>query len=149
VNLAAEKGLTLFIDAQCALCAKEMRHLKQHDTDHVITLVDINAADFSENYPTLNYQACMAQLHGQLASGKLIKGLDATHAAWTLVGLGHRTAFLRGRFIKPISDRVYGVFAKHRHSISALFGGRKTACQCANRKPLTDTHIHPEQGGRQ
>jgi len=123
--------LKIFYDGACPLCLAEMRHLLNLDTQHKIDLVDINQQDFEEKYPDINKNKADAILHGQLADGSIILGLDVTHKAWSLVGKGYRTAILRWPLIRHFADLAYLFFAKYRHPISRLITGKSRCESCS------------------
>ena len=109
--------LTIFYDGQCPMCATEMRHLKQHDKNNLITLVDIHQDDFSTVFPDIKFTDAMKILHGNY-QGKLLLGLQVTHRAWTLVGKGFWVAPLNWTGIKTVSHWGYLGLAKYRLQIS-------------------------------
>jgi predicted DCC family thiol-disulfide oxidoreductase YuxK len=129
--------LTIFYDGGCPLCMKEMRHLHKADIKNTIQFVDINAHDFESNYPTINKEEANRILHGWLADGSLLLGLDVTYKAWSLVGKGGWIAVLRWPLIKPLADLGYRFFAKYRNSISWWFTGQKRcdSCQLDRKSP--------------
>jgi len=123
--------LTIFYDGGCPLCAAEMRHLSRRDSARKIAYEDIYAADFSARFPQIDQQAADRILHGQLADGQLIFGLDVTYQAWVLVGKRKWVAILRWPIIKPIADLTYLFFAKHRNRISKLLTGQSRCDACS------------------
>ncbi|KHT62031.1 hypothetical protein RJ45_19995 [Photobacterium gaetbulicola] len=118
--------LIVFYDGSCPLCAREMAALKRYDADSAILLEDIHQPGFIERFPDINPQAAMQILHGEL-DGQPLYGLDVTYHAWRLVGKKWRVAFLRWWWVKPVADRAYLFFAKHRQQISSLFV-RRSRC---------------------
>ena len=91
--------LTIFYDGNCPICTKEMGHLKKHDTDNLISLVDIHQNDFESKYPSVKFTDAMKILHGYY-QGQLLLGLEVTHRAWTLVGKGFWVAPLNWLYLK-------------------------------------------------
>lgn len=122
--------LALFYDSECPLCVREMQHLKKKDHWNRIHLVAIQSDEMAQ-YPNVNVDMAHKILHGQLASGRVITGLDVTHKAWSLVGLGHMTRVLRVPVIRPVADGFYRLFARHRHRIAALLTGQSHCKQCS------------------
>ena len=98
-----------------------------HECNKLI-LVDIQAPDFSNRYPTMDWHALNARIHGLREDGTLITGLDVTHEAWKAVGVGWLYAPLRWPVIRHVADAFYNVFAKHRYTISYLLTGKKRQC---------------------
>ena len=109
--------LTIFYDGHCPLCSLEMQRLKEQDDKNNILLIDLNQANFNEQYPHINVDKALDILHGEY-QGKLLLGLDVTHRAWTLVGKGWMVAPLQWPIIKPLSHLVYLQLAKNRYPIS-------------------------------
>jgi predicted DCC family thiol-disulfide oxidoreductase YuxK len=120
-------ALRVYYDGLCPLCTKEINHIKRLDKQGLVDMQDINAADFEQRYPHIDRVQADRILHGELPDGRIILGLDVTCTAWALVGKGHWFAFMRWPLIKPVADRVYLYFARHRHRISGWFG-RPTTC---------------------
>ncbi|KZN33691.1 thiol-disulfide oxidoreductase DCC family protein [Pseudoalteromonas luteoviolacea] len=119
--------LTIFYDGTCPLCVKEMTALTKRDTKGNIKTVDIYAEEF-KSYPNINADKANMILHALDKNGNLLLGLDVTHKAWQLVGMGWLYAPLRWPVIKPIADRFYLVFAKNRYRISYWLTG-KSRCE--------------------
>ncbi|MEP1552787.1 MAG: DUF393 domain-containing protein [Paraglaciecola sp.] len=122
--------LTIFYDGYCPLCLAEMRKLKELDTSQAISFVDIQEDSFTQHYPHLDWGALNARIHGYLADGRLISGLDVTYVAWKLVGKGWVYAPLRWPVIRWFADIAYKGFAKHRYTISFLLTGKKRCLPC-------------------
>jgi predicted DCC family thiol-disulfide oxidoreductase YuxK len=115
----------LFYDGLCPLCEKEVSHLLKRDKEKRIQFEDISLPDFSERYPELNLDDLNARIHGQLEDGTMITGLDVTHKAWSLVGVGWLYAPLRWPVIRWFADHFYLFFAKHRYRISYWLTGKE------------------------
>ena len=96
-----------------------MDHIKKHDAENLIRLVDIHQNDFESKYPSVKFTDAMKILHGHY-NAQLLLGLEVTHRAWTLVGKGFWVAPLNWPIIKTISHWIYLGLAKYRHQISAL-----------------------------
>jgi predicted DCC family thiol-disulfide oxidoreductase YuxK len=126
--------LTLFYDGYCPLCLAEMSKLREYDKQGLLSFVDIHETDFALHFPLLSWQELNARIHGQLADGRLISGLDVTYLAWKLVGKGWVYAPLRWPIIAWLADRAYLFFARYRYQISYLLTGKKrldTTQNCA------------------
>ncbi len=119
--------LRIYYDGLCPLCLREMQHLQRLDRAQRLDLQDINAADFVDRFPHIDRLQADRILHGELADGRLLYGLDVTVMAWRLVGRGRWVDFLRWPLVRPVADRVYLFFARHRHRISGWFG-RPSTC---------------------
>ena len=116
--------LTLFYDGFCPLCVREMAQLRQIDKQGVLQLVDIQLADSQALYPQIDFSEASRILLALTADGRLLRGLDSTHAAWSAVGLGYRTAWLRWPVIRWFADWAYLYFAANRYRISYWLTGQ-------------------------
>ena len=130
ISIKKAHELVVFYDGECPLCAREMQHLKRKDHWGRIHLVAIQSEEM-RLYSHIDTHAAHKVLHGQLASGRGITGLDVTHKAWSLVGYGYVTGILRAPLVRPVADRFYNVFARHRHRIAALLTGKSRCSQCS------------------
>jgi predicted DCC family thiol-disulfide oxidoreductase YuxK len=123
--------LRLFYDATCPLCAKEIGQLKALDQHNYIEFQNIYADDFEQRFPHIDPVAANTIIHGELADGSIIKGLDVTYLSWKLVGKNRWLAVLRWPVIRIFADFAYTVFAKHRYTISYWLTGQKRLCDDA------------------
>ena len=122
--------LTIFYDGFCPLCLSEMRELKTLDTQQQLNLENIHADDFSERYPHIDPIEADRILHGQLANGQVIQGLEVTCMAWKLVGKHKWMQALRWPVIRIFADLGYKFFAKYRHPISSFVTGKPRCTSC-------------------
>lgn len=122
--------LTIFYDGHCPLCAAEMQTLQSLDTQKKLQLEDIHAENFSERFPYIDKVEADRLLHGQLANGKIIKGLDVTCLAWKLVGKHKWMQTLRWPVIRFFADMGYKFFARYRHQISSFVTGKPRCESC-------------------
>ena len=122
--------LTIFYDGYCPLCLAEMNKLKRLNTKQQIDFVDIQSEFFFAQYPHLDWNTLNQRIHGYLADGSLISGLDVTYIAWKLVGFGWLYAPLRWPVIRWFADAGYNFFATHRYRISYLLTGKERCDQC-------------------
>ena len=122
--------LTIFYDGKCPLCAAEMKSLAKFDTKHQLVLEDLHADDFQQRFPHIDPIAADRVLHGQLADGRIIKGLDVTCTAWKLVNKHKWLQVLRWPVIRFFADKGYLFFARYRHPISAFVSGKKRCEPC-------------------
>ncbi len=111
--------LTIFYDGNCPLCSAEMRSLKRHDQQNKIQLVDLHSDVFAQQYPEINVDAAMRILHANY-NGQVLRGLQVTHRAWTLIGKGFWVAPLNWPVVKTISHWIYLLVARFRHPLSSI-----------------------------
>jgi len=127
--------LTIFHDGSCPLCSKEIDQLKALNTADKLSFQDIQAQDFSQRYPHIDKDEAERILHGQLANGDMIYGLDVTCLAWKTVGKHRWLSILRWPVIRWFADRTYLFFARYRNTISSWFITKsKNADECASCK---------------
>ncbi|NTS75432.1 DUF393 domain-containing protein [Catenovulum sp. SM1970] len=130
------KQFTLFFDGKCPLCVAEMKKLTGFDKDNKLNLIDIQQANFNEQYPDIDKNQASAILHAIDQKGELLLGLDATYHAWRQVNRHAWLVILRWPVIRFFADKAYLFFAKNRYQISKLFTGKAYCQQCdiSNRK---------------
>jgi len=116
--------LTLFYDGFCPLCVREMAQLRRHDKQGVLQLVDIQQPASASAFAQIDFAEASRVLLALTADGRLLRGLDSTHAAWSAVGLGYRTAWLRWPLIRWVADKIYRYFAANRYRISYWLTGQ-------------------------
>ena len=112
------KFIFLF-DGGCPLCLKETRFLKNKDILKKIDFVDINEDDYNPIlYKDISYIEAMANLHGILENGDIIKGLDVLAYSYELIGLGWVYYPLKIQFLAPFLKLIYQYWAKYRLKIT-------------------------------
>ncbi|KEI73416.1 thiol-disulfide oxidoreductase DCC family protein [Endozoicomonas elysicola] len=114
--------VTLFYDGECPLCMREIDHLSKKNRKGLLKLVDIRQDGFQEKYPEFDVVELDRFIHAKLADGRIVKGVDATLAAWEAVGMGCFVAPLRWPGVACIADIGYSLFAKNRHGLSRRLG---------------------------
>jgi predicted DCC family thiol-disulfide oxidoreductase YuxK len=108
----------IFYDGKCPLCEIEIDHLKRRNKQGQLSFVDITGEDFSQSYPHLDWQTLDARIHGEYEDGRMIVGFDVMHEAWSRVGFAWLYKATRLPGLRFIFDKVYLLFAKHRHTVS-------------------------------
>ncbi len=100
----------LYFDGQCPLCSFEMRHLanKKHDS---LELLDIHSLpDLTKE----QRESLLKTLHLETHSGEVLLGLEASRYAWSKTSWSGLFSWLGWPVIKPIADRIYGIWAARR-----------------------------------
>jgi len=115
--------LTLFYDGFCPLCVHEMNQLRALDTHGQLMLVDIQQPEAMQAYPQIDVVQASQILLALTADGRLLTGLDSTHAAWSAIGKGYRTAWLRWPLVRVLADKAYRYFAANRYQVSYWLTG--------------------------
>ena len=106
--------LTFLYDGGCPLCLRETNFLKQKDTKKCIKFVDININYIPRNFKYISYKQAMENLHGILASGEIIFGVDVLAYAYELVGLGWIYFPTKLPIISDFIRFLYKYWAKYR-----------------------------------
>lgn len=129
---------TLYYDGACPLCNAEVKRLRDL-ADPRLQLVDVHqmvdlhetasggAAERQpeEGAPEQGRAAGRAGLPGRVellrnlhyrrSDGTVLSGLDANVAAWQHTRLGPLWRWLRWPLIRPVADRLYGLWAEKRY----------------------------------
>lgn len=119
--------LTIFYDGACPLCVKEMDALRGEDRAGSLVFVDLHSDHLQKNHPQVDFNAAMRILHAE-QDGKMLKGLDATAAAWRTVGKKPWVQCIRWPVVRWFFDLAYLMFARNRYRLSWLFTGQ-SQCQ--------------------
>lgn len=61
-------------------------------------------------------------IHGQLADGSIIRGMEVFRVAYREIGLGFLLAPTAWPILKPIFDCAYLIFARNRKRLGKFFG---------------------------
>jgi predicted DCC family thiol-disulfide oxidoreductase YuxK len=112
--------LTLYIDLDCPLCAREVHWLQRHASPARLQLVDISAPGFDPAPTGRSLQALHDCLHARSASGEWLTGIDATLWSWRAAGVGHWAAPLAWRPLRPLLRLAYWLFSLLRPSLGWL-----------------------------
>lgn len=122
-------GMTfeVFYDGECPLCIREINMLKKMDKHRRILFTDIAAPDFDATSAGIGIEELMAEIHGRMPDGTLIKGVEVFRQLYTAVGLSPLVALTRLAGIKQLLDFGYKHFAKNRLRLT----GRCTPDSCA------------------
>ena len=127
--------LTFLYDGACPLCLRETNLLKKKDQKNKILFIDINSKDYKPSlYKSISYKEAMANLHGILDNGKIIKGVDVLSLSYQLVGLGWIYSPLKIPILYKFSKFIYNIWAKYRLQITGR-NDLETICnlKCENK----------------
>ena len=114
--------LTLFHDGNCPICRAEVAMLQARDSRRQLRFVDIAADDFDPAVTGRTRDVLQAQLHALRADGQMVTGVESFRLAYRAVGLDRIVAPLVWPPLRPLTDRLYGLFARHRHTLSRTLG---------------------------
>jgi predicted DCC family thiol-disulfide oxidoreductase YuxK len=117
----------VFYDGECPLCMREIRLLTRLDEKiGRIRFSDISAPGFDPANVGLTHEALMAEIHGRLPDGTVVRGVEVFRRLYAAVGFGGVVALTRLPGIAQLLDAAYRVFAKNRLRLS----GRCTRETC-------------------
>ena len=122
--------ITLLYDGGCPICVQEMTRLHRLDKRERLRFVDIAAPDFDAARHAATKDEMMTLMHAELADGRMLKGVDALHAAYSAVGLGWLWAPARWRLLRPYADRLYARVARERMRLSRALGAQCSGDRC-------------------
>lgn len=112
--------LTLYVDANCPLCAREIRLLQRRADPERLHLVDISATEFDATTVGRSREQLGRTLHARSADGRWLTGIDATYWSWHCADLGSWVTPLRWKSLRPFWLIVYRVFAQLRPRLGWL-----------------------------
>ncbi|WP_297835749.1 thiol-disulfide oxidoreductase DCC family protein [Pseudomonas sp.] len=141
--------LTLYVDLDCPLCAREVQWLHRHAKPERLALVDISAADFDPTSTGRTLQELGDRLHARSASGQWLTGIDATLWSWRAAGVGRWAAPLAWKPLRPLFLVLYRLFALARPHLSWLphpEGSRRCRGVCSPRDQPVNTTRHACMG---
>jgi len=118
----AEPELTLFYDGQCPLCVAEIEFLQSRSTKDQLAFVDVTQTGFEAAGHQISCDAAMAQIHGRTADGQVLVGVPVFATAYRLAKLPFLAWLLSRRWLMPVLQPAYVLFAKHRQAISKRIG---------------------------
>ena len=106
--------IEVFYDGGCPLCTREADLLRRLDRKGRIRFADITAEGFDAASVGVPWAALMDRIHGRLADGTLVEGVEVFRRLYTAVGYGALVAPTRLPGIAHLLDLAYRLFAKNR-----------------------------------
>jgi predicted DCC family thiol-disulfide oxidoreductase YuxK len=113
-HAADDFDIEVFYDGECPLCTREIRMLRCLDRRERIRFTDIAAAGFDAASVGMTWEALMDRIHGRLADGTLIEGVEVFRRLYTAVGFGPLVAVTRLAGVAQLLDVAYRAFAQNR-----------------------------------
>jgi predicted DCC family thiol-disulfide oxidoreductase YuxK len=132
--LAPGKDVEVFFDGDCPLCMREIRMLRRRDQAGRIQFTDIAAPTFDATALGTSQATLMARIHGRLADGTWIEGVEVFRRLYAAIGFRRIVAFTRLPIISHLLSLGYRVFAANRLRLT----GRCTPDSCAIPAPRPD-----------
>jgi predicted DCC family thiol-disulfide oxidoreductase YuxK len=114
--------LTMYYDGQCPLCVAEIEYLQSRNGHGQLAFVDVTHTGFAAEDHRISCDAAMAQIHGRTAEGHVLVGVPVFAMAYKAVQLDFLAWVLSRRWLMPVLQPAYVLFAKHRQTISQRIG---------------------------
>ena len=125
----ARKSMTVFYDGACGLCRPTIAVLRRLDLRRRVEFLDVDQDwdAISARYPDLSRDACLTEMHGIDARGRLFAGFDTYRALARLLPLGWIVLpFLYVPPVPSVGRRVYRAVADRRHTTSCALPVRSS-----------------------
>ena len=107
-------AIKVLYDGDCPLCAREIAFLRSRNRRGLIAFEDIAAPGFDAARYGLDQRTLMSRIHGVLADGTVIEGVEVFRRLYTAIGLGWLVAPTRWPLLRGLFERAYRVFARNR-----------------------------------
>jgi predicted DCC family thiol-disulfide oxidoreductase YuxK len=117
LNNALPSGarVEVFFDGGCPLCLREINALKRFDRGRQrIVFTDIAAPAFEAARHGTDQATLMGKIHGRLADGSWIEGVEVLRQLYAAVGFGWLVSLTRVPGISHLLELGYGWFAVNR-----------------------------------
>jgi predicted DCC family thiol-disulfide oxidoreductase YuxK len=110
-----ERAFEVFFDGDCPLCRREIDMLRRLDGGRGrIACTDIAGPGFDPATLGVPREQLMARIHGRLADGTLVEGVEVFRQLYSAVGFGRAVAVTRLPGMSQLLDLAYDVFARNR-----------------------------------
>jgi predicted DCC family thiol-disulfide oxidoreductase YuxK len=121
-TLPTTPELTLYYDGTCPLCMAEIEFLQSRNALGQLGFVDVTQTAFEAEGHSISCEAAMAQIHGRTADGQVLVGVPVFATAYKLANLPVLAWILSRKWLIPVLQPAYVLFAKHRQAISKRIG---------------------------
>jgi predicted DCC family thiol-disulfide oxidoreductase YuxK len=111
--------LTIYYDASCPLCTREVSLLKQFDREDQIKLIDCSPATFNGD-GGFTREAMMKLIHARDAAGQWLVGAPVFAAAYSVTGFASIARLWGARSLQPVWAVIYPWIANNRTVLSKL-----------------------------
>lgn len=129
----ADWTIRILYDGLCPLCSREMALLRRKDRGGRLQFEDIATDAFDPAKYGLTVEQSVAQIHGVLPDGRVLRGVDVFVLAYRAVGWGWLARLLEWRPTRPLVDRLYRAFARIRPRLSKFDHAACASGRCAPR----------------
>lgn len=112
--LPAGRSVQVFYDGDCPLCMREIRMLMRKDKSARIEFTDIANASFNPERYGKTYDQLMERIHGRVADGRWIEGVEVFRQLYAAIGWRRLVAISRLPGISHLLALAYRLFAANR-----------------------------------
>ncbi|HNQ22266.1 MAG TPA: DUF393 domain-containing protein [Phycisphaerae bacterium] len=125
--------IKVLIDGACPLCRREADLWRRLDAGRGrIALEDVTSANFDPGAYGLTHARAREQIHGILPTGAVVRGMEVFRRAYAAVGWGWLVAPTGWPLLRPVFDRAYRWFARHRLRLTGRWGRCEDRCSVGN-----------------
>ena len=96
------------------MCVREINMIRRLDRKGRIEFTDIALPTFDAKSLDISWQTLMDRIHGRLADGTMIEGVEVFRQLYGAVGFGPLVALSRLPGISHLLEAGYHLFAKNR-----------------------------------
>ncbi len=131
-------AVEVFYDGDCPLCSKEIAFLRRRDRRERIRFTDIAEPSFDPPQG-LTLDRLMAEIHGRLRDGEIIRGVEVFRRLYSAIGWTWLVAPTRLPGVSQALDLAYKMFAARRLKLT---GRCDAGCQApaTAREPAATPH---------
>lgn len=108
------RPLTVYFDGACPLCTREVNMIRRRALNGDISFVDIAASSFSATDVGISHSRLMAEIHGRLPDGELIRGVEVFRQMYARIGYAAPVTVSRIWGIRHLLELAYRIWAKNR-----------------------------------
>ncbi len=131
--MPSDYEIEVFFDGGCPLCRREIDMLRRWDRHQRIRFTDIDAETFDPAAVGKTMDELMAEIHGRLPDGTLIKGVEVFRRLYSAVGYRRLVTLTRLPGISCALKLGYWVFAKNRLRLTGRC--KDGVCQIPQQSP--------------
>lgn len=110
-----QKPITVYFDAGCPICSKELKHLKSRKQTGKVVYFEVTSQEqFEKEVVGLGFIDVMKVIHGKDADGHVYQGVDVFSELYARTNLQFVAVLLKAPFIAPLAKFLYKIWAKRR-----------------------------------
>jgi len=115
-----DKPLTLFYDAKCPICSKEIANLKKRKETGVIHYVELSANSIDQFKAPFTFEEAMGKIHAIENKSSVLTGIDALSAVYARTNLLFLSILLQAPGLCPLFKGGYILWAKLRRHFTPI-----------------------------